>query len=86
MIFDEYCCNVATEKTKESEMICKESVKSRLFFVKKKHGSRHRRDVSVKTYLSNIGEYKLRTDKEDIERYKAADQAGKSLTLATNYF
>ena len=31
-------------------------------------------------FLSNIGEYKLRTDKEDIERCKtAAEQAGMSL-------
>lgn len=35
---------------------------------------------AIKKYLSNIGEYKLRTDKEDIERYKAAaEQAGMSL-------
>lgn len=30
------------------------------------------RAKAIKKYLSNIGEYKLRTDKEDIERYKAA--------------
>lgn len=35
---------------------------------------------ATKKYLSNIGEYKLRTKKEDIERYKtAAEQAGMSL-------
>lgn len=38
------------------------------------------RAKAIKKYLSNIGEYKLRTDKEDIERYKAvAEQAGTSL-------
>lgn len=35
---------------------------------------------ATKKYLSNVGEYKLRTSKEDIERYKsAAEQAGISL-------
>lgn len=35
---------------------------------------------ATKKYLSNIGEYKLRAKKEDIERYKtAAEQAGMSL-------
>ena len=35
---------------------------------------------AIKKYLSNIGEYKLRTDKEDLERYKAAaEQVGVSL-------
>lgn len=38
------------------------------------------RAKAIKKYLSNIGEYKLRTDKADIERYKAAaEQAGMSL-------
>lgn len=38
------------------------------------------RAKAIKKYLSNIGEYKLRTDKEDIERYKAAaEQEGMSL-------
>lgn len=38
------------------------------------------RAKAIKKYLSNIGEYKLRTDKEDIERYKAAaEKAGMSL-------
>lgn len=38
------------------------------------------RAKAIKKYLSNIGEYKLRTDKENIERYKtAAGQAGMSL-------
>lgn len=38
------------------------------------------RAKAIKKYLSNIGEYKLRTDKEDIERYKAAaEQEGISL-------
>lgn len=38
------------------------------------------RAKAIKKYLSNIGEYKLRTDKSDIERYKvAAEQAGMSL-------
>lgn len=35
---------------------------------------------ATKKYLSSVGEYKLRTDKKDIERYKvAAEQAGMSL-------
>lgn len=38
------------------------------------------RAKAIKKYLSNIGEYKLRTDKSGIERYKAAaEQAGMSL-------
>lgn len=38
------------------------------------------RAKAIKKYLSNIGEYKLRTDKADIERYKAAaEQEGMSL-------
>lgn len=38
------------------------------------------RAKAIKKYLSNIGEYKLRTDKVDIERYKAAaEQSGMSL-------
>lgn len=35
---------------------------------------------ATKKYLANIGEYKLRTNKGDIERYKVvAEQAGMSL-------
>lgn len=30
------------------------------------------RAKAIKKYLSSIGEYKLRTDKKNIERYKAA--------------
>lgn len=38
------------------------------------------RAKAIKKYLSNIGEYKLRTDKEDIKRYRAAaEQEGMSL-------
>ena len=35
---------------------------------------------ATRKYLSNVGEYKLRTNKEDIERYKAAaEREGMSL-------
>lgn len=38
------------------------------------------RAKAIKKYLSNIGEYKLRASKEDIERYKsAAERSGMSL-------